>query len=691
MLKTALRPLVLALAIMTIGPAGAAEEWTHYGADAGGTRYAPGREITPANVKRLTRAWTYRTGHLAVGAAAIDNAKFQATPILAEGRLALCTPLNAVVALDPETGRQLWKFDPKIDAKKHPGNGFNCRGVSSWRDPAAPRGQACAARLFMGTNDHRLFALDLASGKPCEGFGQKGFVEVDPGMALRWPGEFQITSPPSIVGEVAVVGSAIADNARREAPKGVVRAFDLRTGALRWSFDPIPRDAATAARQGWKGPLVPVEGHANAWAPMAVDAARGLVFVPTSSPSPDFFGGMRPGDNRYANSVVALDAATGQVRWAFQTVHHDVWDYDIPAQPLLATIRKDGAPREVVIQVTKTGLVFTLDRDTGIPVFAVQERPTPQGGAAGEQLSPTQPFPVAPALLVPSRIKPEDAFGLTPWDRGACRKAIASLRAEGLFTPPTEQGTLVFPFTGGGANWGGAAFDPTTNRLYVNTNSALHRITLIPRAKAEGRKAGRREGDEYGPMDGTPYGMTRAVLLSPLGLPCNPPPWGELHAIDMDKGVEAWTSKLGTTEDLAPLGMAFGWGTPNFGGPMATGGGLIFIGAAMDRYLRAFDAATGEELWQGRLPAGGQATPMSYVWKGRQYVVIAAGGHSELDTPRGDYVVAFALPRTGEPGPSLASRLIDRPGGRFKLGLGAAIGLLLLLAAVGLRLRRRAR
>jgi quinoprotein glucose dehydrogenase len=691
MLKTALRPLILALAILAIGPAGAAEDWSHYGADAGGTRYAPGREITPANVKRLTRAWTYRTGHLAMGAAAIGNAKFQATPILAEGRLALCTPFNAVVALDPGTGRQIWKFDPRIDARQHPGNGFNCRGVSYWRDPVAPRGQACAARLFMGTNDHRLFAIDLETGKPCAGFGRNGAVEVDPGMALRWPGEFQISSPPAIVGEVAVVGSAISDNARREAPRGVIRAFDLRTGALRWSFDPIPRDAATAASQGWKGPSVPVEGHANAWAPMAVDAARGLVFVPTSSPSPDFFGGMRPGDNRHANSVVALDAATGQVRWAFQTVHHDVWDYDVPAQPLLATIRKDGAPRDVVIQVAKTGLVFTLDRDTGVPVFAVQERPVPQGGAAGEQLSPTQPFPVAPAPLVPSRIKPDDAFGITPWDRGACRKAIAGLRAEGLFTPPTEQGTLVFPFTGGGANWGGAAFDPTTNRLYVNTNSALHKITLIPRAKAEGRKGGRSEGAEFAPMDGTAYAMTREVLLSPLGLPCNPPPWGELHAIDMNKGVETWRATLGTTEDLAPLGLALDFGTPNLGGPMATGGGLIFIGAAMDRYLRAFDAATGRELWQGRLPAGGQATPMSYVWKGRQYVVIAAGGHSELDTPRGDYVVAFALPGDGEPGPSLASQGIDRPGGRFKLGLTAAVALLALLAAVALRLRRRAR
>lgn len=653
-----------------------AQDWTHYGGGAGGMRHSAAAEINRDNVDQLVRAWTARTGH--AGQPGSRRARFSATPILAEGRLALCTPFNAMLALDPGTGRELWRHELEVNREANPGNGYNCRGVSYWRDPAAAADAACSARLFMGTVDHRLVAVDLATGAPCADFGEHGIVAIDPGMSLRWPGEFQITSPPVIVGDTVIVGSSISDNARREAPIGSVRAFDARTGAPRWSFDPIPRDAERARAQGWADQ--PTEGHANVWAPMAVDEARGLVFLPTSSPSPDFFGGMRPGDNRHANSVVALETATGRVRWAFQTVHHDVWDYDLPAQPLLATIRRDGAARDVVIQVTKMGLVFTLDRDTGEPVFAVEERPVPQGGAIGEFLSPTQPFPVAPAPLAPSTIAPDDAWGVTPWDRGVCRDRIAAARHEGLYTPPSTQGTILYPFTGGGMNWGGAAFDPATNRLYVNTMSALHLITLISREDRE-PDGEQFRGVEYAPMRGTPYAMTRQVIFSPLGLPCNPPPWGSLSAVDMGTGELVWREKLGTTEDLAPLGLALPLGVPNIGGPMVTDGGLVFIGAAMDRYLRAFDAENGRELWQGRLPAGGQATPMTYEWEGRQYVVIAAGGHDDFGTATGDYIVAFALPRPGEAGPSLWSRTIDRPGGRFA-ALMSLLGLAAVAAAV---------
>jgi quinoprotein glucose dehydrogenase len=659
-----------------------AQDWTHYGGDPGGRRYVAANQINRDNVGRLKQVWSYRTGHASAPAAAFARARFQATPILAEGKLALCTPFNAVVALDPGSGRELWRYDPRIDLTTSPANGYNCRGVSYWRDPAAPREASCAARIFMGTNDARLIALDLATGKPCSDFGQGGQVAIDPDMALDRPGEFQITSPPALIGDLAIVGSAIQDNARRAAPRGAVRAYDARTGALRWIWDPIPRDASAAAL-GW--PEVPPEGHANAWAPMAVDARRGLVFVPTTSPSPDFYGGLRPGDNRYANSVVALEAATGAVRWAFQTVHHDVWDYDLPAQPLLATIRKDDRSRDVVIQATKTGLVFTLDRETGEPVFRIDERPVPQDGVDGERLSPTQPFPSAPGPLTAHRITPDYAFGLTPFDRAACRRRIAAARSDGIFTPPSTQGTIVIPSTAGGANWGGAAYDATRNRLYVNTMSLLHIVTLIPRGGGEPDPAHYRDV-EFGAMRGTPFALSRqARVVGPFGLPCNPPPWGELHAIDMDSGAVAWDATLGTTEDLTPLGIAIKWGTPNLGGPIATGGGLIFIGAAMDRYLRAFDADSGRELWQGRLPAGGQATPMSYEWEGRQYVVIAAGGHGALGTVRGDYVVAFALPRAGEEGPSIQSYIIERPGGRFTLG--AAIAGMIIVLLIILRLR----
>jgi quinoprotein glucose dehydrogenase len=678
-MRRAVLIIAATVALAALAPA-VAKDWSHYGGGPGGSRFADAAEITPANVDRLTRVWTARTGHMNAPRAALDESKFQATPILAGGKLVLCTPFNTVIALDPATGAEIWRHDPGLVTDGvDPANGFNCRGVTAWTDPAGPSDAPCAARVFMGTNDHRLVALDLATGRPCAGFGENGVVTVDPGMALRWPGEFQITSPPVVAGGAVIVGSAISDNVRVEAPSGAVRAFDVRTGALKWMWDPIER--ADPARR---------EGHANVWAAMAVDEARGLVFLPTTSPSPDFFGGLRPGDNRHANSVVALEAATGRVRWAFQTVHHDVWDYDLPAQPMLVTIRKDGRPRDVVIQVTKTGLVFVLDRDTGEPVFPVEERAVPQGGVEGETLSPTQPFPVAPAPLSRTTITPEDAFGLFGFDKAACARRIAGARAEGLYTPPTTQGTILFPFTGGGANWGGGAYDPGLNRLYINTSNAMHLITLIPRKDVPEEVAPDRYGEdvEFARMRGAPYAMTREVLRSPIGMPCNPPPWGELHAIDMDTGAEAWRATLGTTEDLAPLGLALKTGTPNLGGPLVTAGGLVFIGAAMDRYLRAFDAKTGAELWRGRLPAGGQATPMSYVWEGRQYVVIAAGGHAELDTPRGDFIVAYAVRRAGDP-PAPLTAVLDQPGRRFLallLGLALALGV---LAWAGMRLMRR--
>ena len=679
----------VALILLALTPfsAASAGDWSSYGGDPGGMRHVSASQITAANVDQLTQAWVYRTGHLSAPTADIQQSKFEVTPILVEGKLALCTPFNQVMALDPASGKQLWRFDAQIKLGYRPANLFNCRGVSYWQDSAAATGQACRSRLFMGTMDNRLIALDLHTGAPCADFGEQGSVTIAPSMQLLGPGEMQITSPPAIAGDVVVVGSAIGDNNRAVAPSGAVHAFDPRSGRLLWRFDPVPRSPEAAKAQGWNGSAKPSAGHANAWAPMAVDAGRGLIFVPTSSPSPDFYGGLRPGDNRYANSVVALEAQTGKVRWAYQTVHHDVWDYDVPAQPMLASINRAGMPIDVVIQLTKTGLIFTLDRDSGKPVFPVHEQAVPQDGAAGEALSATQPIPSAPPPLTPSALP--KAFGFTPWDRAACQQRMDVARNEGLFTPPSTQGSIIYPFTGGGANWGGGAYDPVHNRLFVNTSNAMHLVTLIPRTKEQAeRLAGKQHAEGYAPMTGTPYAMTREVLLSPLGIPCNPPPWGSLSAVDMNTGTLAWRSTLGTTEDIAPLGIALATGTPNLGGPLVTASGLVFIGAAMDRYLRAFDANNGEELWQGRLPAGSQATPMAYAWQGRQYVVIAAGRHGEAGTPQGDYIVAFALPTAGEAGRSLLSRLIDYPGGRFNLGAAVAALLLLLL---GLRVWQRRR
>jgi quinoprotein glucose dehydrogenase len=652
--------------------------WEHWGGDRGGTRFSPLTQITPDNVGNLVRAWEFRTGDLDSRAPEVmKRTKFQATPLFVEDSLIFCTPFNEVIALDPGSGVQKWRFDPKISTSQRPANRYNCRGVAYWVDDkaqeSAQESAACRARIYMGTNDVRVIALDARTGIPCADFGTNGEVRLQT-PPLEWPGEFQITSAPVIVSGVVIVGSSIADNRRVEAPAGTVRAFDARTGQPRWSFDPLVHSGVIA-------------GHANVWAPMSVDEDRGLVFLPTSSPSPDFWGGKRPGNNDHANSVVALRAATGELVWSFQAVHHDVWDYDLPAQPTLARIDTGDGMRDVVIQPTKQGFVFVLDRDTGKPVWPVEERSVPQSGAEGEQLSPTQPFPTHVPVLVPQRISTDDLFGLIPFrDRAVCREQLATVRNEGLYTPPSTQGTVLFPMTGGGVNWGGVAFDPVNQILYANTSQAINIVKLIPRAAAQGFNPP--PGHDFGQQQGAPFAMTRAVAMSPLGLLCNKPPWGEMVAVDLKAGKILWRSRVGTTEDRAPLGIAFGWGAPLVNGVAITAGGLAFTGA-MDAYLRAFDAKSGQELWQGRLPVPGVANPMTYLWKGEQYIAIGAGGHSESGTTIGDSVVAFRLARPRE-APSLWSRTIDRPGGRFigKASLFALVVMSLVILAWRWRRRR---
>jgi quinoprotein glucose dehydrogenase len=669
-MKTLFRLLAFALFVAT--PALA---WEHWGGDGGGMRFSPHANITPANVDRLVKGWEFRTGDLDARAPAVmARTKFQATPLFVEDSLVFCSPFNEVIALDPGTGEQKWRFDAKISTAQRPANRYNCRGVTYWVDPQAREGAACRARIFMGTNDARVIALDARTGIPCADFGTAGEVKLVVEKPLQWPGEFQITSAPVVSRGVVVVGSSIADNVSVDAPRGTVRAFDARSGAVRWSWDPLKHDGIDA-------------GHANVWAPMTVDDGAGLVFLPTSSPSPDFWGGKRPGNNDHAGSVVALRAETGEMVWSFQTVHHDVWDYDLPAQPTLARIDTGAGMRDVVIQPSKQGFLFVLDRLTGQPVWPVEERAVPQGGAPGEHLSPTQPFPTHLPTLVPQRIVASDAFGVVPFrDLAACRELLEGARNEGLYTPPSTQGTVLFPMTGGGVNWGGVGFDPVNQILYANTTRAVHIIKLIPRAEAVDFKPP--PGTDFGPQRGAPFAMTRKVAMSPLGMPCNRPPWGAMLAVDLKAGKILWQSSVGTTEDLAPLGLAFHWGTPLVSGVLITAGGLVFTGAA-DAYLRALDAKSGAELWQGRLPVPGVANPMTYIWKGEQYVAIAAGGHSEIGTSIGDSVMAFRLARAGE-APSLWSRTIDRPGGRLwsKVAMLAAVLLIVVMLLVWRRTRR---
>lgn len=625
-------------------------EWTNYGRDAGGTRFVPLKQIDRKNVQQLKTAWTYHTGALEVKGRSVNNAAFEATPLLVDGTLYLTTPFSRVLALDPATGAERWTFDPQIDLKR----GYSevtSRGVSTW--PSATNKTRKAGdkrRLIVATLDARLIALEAATGQRCADFGVNGEVDLKQDVRLRNPQfhlDYQITSPPAIIGDLIVVGSSIGDNGGVELERGVVRAFDVRTGKLVWSWDPIPRDAKDAARATWAGESANKNGAANAWSIISADEARGLVFVPTSSPSPDFYGGERKGHNNYANSVVALRAATGQVVWHFQVVHHDLWDYDVAAQPVLIELKRQGKTIPAVAVGTKMGNIFVLHRETGKPLFPVEERPVPKSDVPGEEAAATQPFPVLPRPLVPQSLRPEDAWGINEKDQNACRERIAALRSEGIFTPPSVNGTLAFPGNIGGVNWGGMAYDPTRQLLFAANNRLATMIKLIPReefAKTRTEGINNRVKGEFAPQTGTPFGMYRETLLAPSGVPCNAPPWGALTAVDLQTGEHKWMAPLGNIPALALAAKYREWGSPNLGGPLVTAGGLVFIAAGMDTHLRAFDSETGKELWQAELPASAQATPMSYEFNGQQYVVICAGGHGKLGTKRGDAVVAFKLP-----------------------------------------------
>lgn len=460
---------------------------------------------------------------------------------------------------------------------------------------------------------------------------------------------YTITSPPAIVGDVLVVGSAIGDNRAVQTELGIVRGIDARTGSELWRWDPIPRSADDPAYVSWKPDETAINGSANAWAPFAADTELGLVYVPTGSASPDFYGGEREGDNLYANSLVALDAASGKVAWYQQLVHHDVWDYDLASQPTLVDLQHDGEVVPAVLQGTKTGFIFSFDRRSGEAIFAIEERPVPQDGVAGEHLSPTQPFPVAPPALVRTdAVREEDAWGMLYFDKRSCRKKIAGMRSDGIFTPPSIEGTIEFPGYGGGINWGGLAFDPDRQLAVAFSMNLAMEVALIPRDDLRAvYDSGEFDGQEFARQAGTPYGMRRYALLSPLDVPCIQPPWGTLSAVDMRDGIIKWQIPLGTIQDTAPAIVPnFEYGVPGMGGAIITKSGLVFIAAAIDNYLRAFDIENGEKLWEGRLPAGGQATPMTYFLEatGKQYVVIAAGGHGRIGSTTGDFVIAFALP-----------------------------------------------
>ena len=601
--------------------------WPAYGNDPGGMRYSAAAQIDRTNVDKLKVAWTYRTGALEQSKRLINKAAFEATPILMDSKLFLSTPYNHVIALDPATGAKLWEYDPGVNLERNYSE-VTSRGVSAWRDDQAKAGAPCKLRILMGTLDARLLALDGETGKLCAEFGSGGQVDLnkDAATQTQWTGGYQVTSPPAIYKDLVIVGSSIADNWKVDTGRGMVRAFDARTGKLRWAWDPIP----------WAAQTEPHTGAGNAWSELSVDPERDLVLVPTGSAAPDYFGGIRKGDNKWANSVVALRASTGEFVWGFQVVHHDLWDYDVASQPTLFTW-KDGTPAVVIN--TKMGHVFVLNRLNGKPLLPVEERKVPQSDIAGEQSWPTQPF--STISLVPEKFEAADTWGPKPEDAKWCQDKIAASRAEGIFTPPSLKGTVQAPGNVGGVNWGSAAYDPQRHLMVVDTNRLVAWVKLIPRAEYDAEKKKDQDNriyGEFGDQEPSAYGLYRTFLFSPSGVPCNTPPWGTTEAVDLFTGKILWVTPIGT---MVP-GMTTG--SINLGGPMMTGGCLVFTSATMDPHLHAFDSESGKELWSYELPAAAQATPMTYTLNGKQYVVIAAGGHGKLGSKMGDYVIAFALP-----------------------------------------------
>ena len=624
-------------------PAGA-DGWSHYGASLGDDRYATPSAITPEGVEHLSLAWVYRTGDATDGRDFAGNpSRLQATPILVQGKLIASTGFNRVFALDPATGAEIWTFDPGVDFSRPYSEPFASRGVAAWHGPASAAGP-CRTRVFLGTLDARLIAIDADTGAPCADFGRGGEVDLSAGIRGFRPRDYSVTSPPAVVGDRVIVGSAIGDNGAAEVEPGVVRVYDVRDGSLAWAWDPLPRSGDHPGAGGWATATRNRTGGANVWSVMSADPERDLVFLPTTSPSPDFYGGLRPGDNAFANSVVALRASTGEFVWGYQTVRHDLWDYDLAPQPLLFDhAAADGVQRPALAQATKTGFVFVLNRETGEPLHPVEERAVPRSDVPGEEAARTQPFPKL-------RLHVTDARPLPFWDfdaehRAACERLTAGVRYDGIFTPPGLEGTLMYPGNAGGTNWGSMAYDRGSRIGYVAVNRLPTIVKLIPRGQFRGAaRRGTLNGAraQHTEQDGTPYGMARFDLLHD-GLPCLEGPWSTLVAVDLDVGEVLWERPLGTAPRVDAGEDAADWGYFTQGGPMVTEGGVVFQASTSDRTLRAYSGADGSELWSRQLPAGAHATPMGYRHGGMDYVVVAAGGGLAAGGGRGDHVIAFRM------------------------------------------------
>lgn len=657
--------------------ADAGADWRAYGGTVEGRRYSSLSQISVANVGALEEAWSFRTGDLNPNEGRVFYSS-QNTPIKAEDYLYICTPTNKVFALDPGSGEVRWSHDPGVPATAmEPLFSAACRAVAYFDDGdpagrpetiehtpavegvagAVPRGGSqCHRRVYVSTADGRLIALDAVGGFLCEEFGEGGTVDLTDGMGLRASGFASNTSGATVAGGLLILGQQVSDNQRRDAPSGVVRAYDARTGELRWAWDALRPDP--------QAPLAPGEiyprGTPNVWNVVSADESLGLAFLATGNAAADQWGGNRQTEeDRVTDAIVAVDLETGAERWVYSTITHDLWDYDLGAQPVLVDVTIEGVAHRAILQASKTGNLFLLDALTGEPLRPVEPRPAPQGPPPGDWVAPTQPqsvfFPNIGGVpgRDPEEIDARHAFGLTPVDAALCRISFHRHRYEGMFTPPTPEGEgmLLFPGTVGGLNWGGLGYDPKRRLIIANNSRLPNRVVLHPRDEVGDLpvgSGGSRPDQAIAPHSGTPFGVTRPIWWSPLKVPCISPPWGYISAISLDTGEIVWSRPLGTGYDTGPLGiptfLKIPTGTPNLGGPLVTAGGLTFIGATQDNFLRAFETESGRLVWEARLPAGPQAGPMTYEHEGRQYVAVTATGHARFETTPGDYLKVYALP-----------------------------------------------
>jgi len=659
------------------------DDWSAYGHSGYGDRHAPARQITPQNAHELQLAWTFHTGDFKGAGDPLEIAN-EVTPLKANGMLYLCTPHNIVIALDPDSGEERWRYDPKINRQASDYQHMICRGVAyhdsgayvgakaaAWLPaPAAsvaqpvtptvvPRGavamsnirfEECPRRIFAPTADATIVAINADTGEVCESFGDRGVIGLYENQPMKKRGFLNPTSPPVVTRHVLITSGSVTDNDSTDEPSGVIRGYDIDTGKLLWNWDASNPDATAplAADQTY------VRNSPNSWSVSSVDEKLGLVYVPMGNQTPDIWGGGRdPQGERFNSAIVALDIATGKLRWVYQTVHHDLWDMDIGGQPSLVDLDTPRGKVPALVASTKRGDIYVLDRRDGSLIVPAPEQPVPQGAAKGDRVSPTQPF--SALSFKPPTLRERDMWGTNPFDQLACRINFRQLHYEGIFTPPSEQGTLVYPGNLGVFDWGGIAIDPVRQLAILNPDYMAFVSKLVPREKLESGNFG--QGSEQGlqPMSGTPFAVDLHPLLSPLGIPCQAPPWGYVAAVDLTTMQKVWMHRNGTIEDQAPFGIPLPLGVPSLGGPITTGGGVAFLSGTLDYYLRAYDMSNGRQLWQSRLPAGGQATPMSYVSDrtGRQYVLVMAGGHGSLGTRMGDSLMAYALPAEPEaPSPS---------------------------------------